>query len=600
MVDSGNTYGERVSRLVSWGHWFTFFNIIASMLIGTRYISQAPWPNTILGQFYLVGSWIGHFSFLVFALYLLILFPLSFVIPSRKLYRFIAVCFATVGLTLLLLDTQAYQQISLHLNPVVWELLLEKDQSNIATELQQLFIVLPVIFFLQLAQSEWIWRKQRKLTNKRVGRSIAVLFFVCFISSHLVYIWADISFYKPITAQRANFPLSYPMTARTFMQKHGLIDTEEYNKRLKENEKLTEVINYPLEPLKYNSKAKKYNVVIIMVGNLRADFVTSKTMPNLNHYADSHISFTNHYSSNNDSGSLFGLLYGIPSNYKKSVIAQQLSPLILEEMSKRHYKFGLFSSTSAQSYQPRHTIFSITKNEFKQAEDNKDGTTILNWSTWINDNSDAPSFSYIDLSSLNNYEAFDNKNIKGSPEQRLKGAYSQAAKQLDSQLKHIFEILKQPSLTDNTIVIVTSNHGVEFNETKTNSWGSDSNYSRYQLNVPLIMQWPNKSPQQYTHKTSHFDLTVTLMQELFGVSSNPQDYSSGKNLLDTSSRKWILAGDGNDIALITDEYTTVVDKYGNYKVYDSNYKRQKDSKTKLSILMLGLSELKRFYGGLGE
>ena len=107
MVDSGNSYGERVSRLVGWGHWFAFFNIVASMLIGTRYIVQSPWPETLMGQFYLAVSWVGHFGFLVFALYLLVLFPLTFVLPSRKLFRLVAVIFATVGQTVLLIDTQA-------------------------------------------------------------------------------------------------------------------------------------------------------------------------------------------------------------------------------------------------------------------------------------------------------------------------------------------------------------------------------------------------------------------------------------------------------------------------------------------------------------
>ncbi|UGA53893.1 DUF3413 domain-containing protein [Vibrio sp. VB16] len=595
MVDSGNTYGDRVSRLVSWGHWFAFFNIVAAMLIGTRYISQSPWPETILGQLYLVGSWIGHFSFLIFALYLLILFPLSFVIPSRKLYRFVAVCFATVGLTLLLLDTQAYQQIHLHLNPVVWELLLEKDQSNIATELQQLFIVLPVIFLLQLAQSEWIWRKQRKLTNKRVGRSITVLFFVCFISSHLMYIWADISFYKPITAQKANFPLSYPMTARTFMQKHGLIDTAEYNKRLEEDEKLTPLVRYPLEPLKYNSKAKNYNVAIVMVESLRADFVTDEAMPNLERYANENIRFTDHYSSNNDSGSLFGLFYGIPGNYKKSLVSQDLPPLVIEEMAKRNYQFGFFGSEQLDNNESKSTILNATKSAFDLSEDGKDETTISNWSTWLEANAKSPWFSYIELSTISDYESYENKTATGSPTDKLKASYSQASTDLDSQLEKVFTTLTEQDLADNTIVIITSNHGIEFNETKSNSWGADSNYSRYQLNVPLVIHWPNKPAQLHAHKTSHFDISTTLLQDLFGVSSNPQDYSSGKSLLNKSSRKWILAGDGIDIALITDDYTTVVDKYGNYKVYDDNYKREKDSKTKLSILMLGLSELKRFY-----
>lgn len=143
MVDNGNTYGERVSRLVGWGHWFAFFNIIAAMLIGTRYITQSPWPETLLGQFYLAVSWVGHFGFLVFALYLLVLFPLTFLIPSRKLFRLVAVCFATVGLTVLLIDTQAYQKINLHLTPVVWEVLFSEEGSSISIDLQHLFVVLP-------------------------------------------------------------------------------------------------------------------------------------------------------------------------------------------------------------------------------------------------------------------------------------------------------------------------------------------------------------------------------------------------------------------------------------------------------------------------
>lgn len=233
MVDNGNTYGERVSRLVGWGHWFAFFNIIAAMLIGTRYITQSPWPDTLLGQFYLAISWVGHFGFLVFALYLLVLFPLTFLIPSRKLFRLVAVCFATVGLTVLLIDTQAYQKINLHLTPVVWEVLFNDEGSTISIDLQHLFVVLPLIFLLQLALSEWVWRKQRRLSHKHVGRPIAALFFISFITSHLVYVWADAYFYNPITAQKANFPLSYPMTAKSFMERHGLLDREEYLQRLK-------------------------------------------------------------------------------------------------------------------------------------------------------------------------------------------------------------------------------------------------------------------------------------------------------------------------------------------------------------------------------
>lgn len=61
------------------------------------------------------------------------------------------------------------------------------------------------------------WQKLRSLTRRRhYARPVARFFFISFISSHLVYIWADANFYRPITMQRANLPLSYPMTARRF------------------------------------------------------------------------------------------------------------------------------------------------------------------------------------------------------------------------------------------------------------------------------------------------------------------------------------------------------------------------------------------------
>jgi membrane-anchored protein YejM (alkaline phosphatase superfamily) len=62
----GAFYREQVSRLISWGHWFTFFNILLALGISSRYILANPWPETQLGVSYLILSWLGHFSFIGF------------------------------------------------------------------------------------------------------------------------------------------------------------------------------------------------------------------------------------------------------------------------------------------------------------------------------------------------------------------------------------------------------------------------------------------------------------------------------------------------------------------------------------------------------
>lgn len=598
MVDSGNTYGERVSRLVGWGHWFAFFNIIAAMLIGTRYITQSPWPETLLGQFYLALSWVGHFGFLVFALYLLVLFPLTFIIPSRKLFRIVAVCFATLGLTLLLIDTQAYQSINLHLTPVVWEVLFDDDKTRVSTDLQHLFVVMPLIFMLQLGLSEWVWRKQRKLSHKHIGRPLAALFFVSFISSHLIYVWADAYFYNPITAQRANFPLSYPMTAKSFMERHGLLDREDYLERLEQQkDHTTELVSYPLEALEFSRRANPLNVLVISVNNLRGDALNPDWMPAATQFADNNLNFLNHYSSSNDTFGVFGLFYGLPSSYAPSIKTQGTKPIIIDTLIEKEYAFGLFSGDNFDDPIYGESVFrgmKFTGIPFNR-EQSADKQTVNVWSDWVKEQGSSPWFSYIELTTLDNFSAYDSGDKNQTSGEKLKAGYIKSAQVADEELAELFARIEALGLSESTVIVLTSNHGTEFNETNTNSWGANSNYSSYQLKVPMIIHWPGKVATQYQHRTSHLDMSVTLMQDLLGTSSNPADFSSGRNLFDESPRKWILAGDSRELALITTKHTTVIDKFGNYKLYDSNYNRLKDENPTLPVLMQGLTELQRFY-----
>ncbi|MGF1694903.1 DUF3413 domain-containing protein [Vibrio lamellibrachiae] len=593
MVDSGNTYSERVSRLVGWGHWFAFFNIIAAMLIGTRYITQSPWPETLLGQFYLAVSWVGHFGFLVFALYLLVLFPLTFVVPSRKLFRLVAVCFATAGLTILLIDTQAYQTINLHLTPVVWELLFSDDNKEAGAGLQQLFIVLPLIFLLQLGLSEWVWRKQRKLSHKHVGRPITAIFFVSFIASHLIYVWSDAYFYNPVTTQKANFPLSYPMTAKSFMEKHGLLDKDDYLKRLAESEHSSDIVRYPYEPIRFDRRGNNLNILMVNVNSLRADALTTGSMPLTSEYAQNALNFTNHYSSSNNMHGIFGLLYGLPSSYAASIKAQASLPVLMSTLEEKKYSFGLFSGDNFDDNLYAETVFrgmTFTGVAFDESK-SEDSQAIQAWSDWAT-TTKGPWFGFIELSTLDNYTS---SKASGSAKDLFKSNYQASVQQADEELGVLFKQIEELQLDKNTVVIITSNHGTEFNETNSNTWGASTNFSRYQLQVPMIINWPGKLPATYTHRSSHLDVSVTLLQDLLGVSSNPTDYSSGRNIFNERKRKWILAGDSRELALITDTQTTVIDKFGNFKLYDSEYKRLKDQSPTLPILMQGLTELQRFY-----
>ncbi|RWX56701.1 DUF3413 domain-containing protein [Photobacterium chitinilyticum] len=619
MVTSGINYKDKVSQLISWGHWFSFFNIIAAMLLGTRYIAYSEWPETILGQLYLGLSWIGHFGFLVFGFYILILFPASFLIPSQRLMRLFAVLVGTIGLTGLLLDTHAYESLDLHLSPLVWDLLLSGEKTELNARWQYLFIAVPAIFLMQLILSEWLWRKLRKLTRKHVGVPIAAIFGFCFLSSHLIYIWADANLYRPVTVQRSNFPLSYPMTAKSFMEKHGWLDRQEYAKRLDaQGIAESEHIRYPLNKLAFNDQGTGQNVLIIMVDSLRGDMVDNETMPHLAAFAQQNLNYSNHYSASNENAEgIFGLFYGLPAGYMNSVRFASSSPVLLDTLKKRDYQFGLFSGDGFETQIYSDAIFSrrqlpeqTDKND-SNGSSNSDKKAIADWKKWLGtQNSDTPWFSYIELASIENFEeggayvpqfepslSSTNANPAGvDTNQLLKNSYRNAAYYIDELLIDIFEQLVANNAFENTVVIVTANHGNEFNETGTNSWGANSNYSRYQLKVPLIMHWPGTVPTQITRATSHLDLVPTLMESLLATTTPASDYSSGVNLFEnTPKRRWVLAGSGRDIVVLQKNTTTVVDKHGNYRVYDQDYKLKSEGKPKLSTLMQVMHELKRFY-----
>ncbi len=92
-----------------------------------------------------------------------------------------------------------------------------------ARDWQLMFISVPVIFLIEMLFATGAGKAAQPDAPPPL-RPPGRRFFFCRSSAATVYIWADANFYRPITMQRANLPLSYPMTARRFLEKHGLLD----------------------------------------------------------------------------------------------------------------------------------------------------------------------------------------------------------------------------------------------------------------------------------------------------------------------------------------------------------------------------------------
>ena len=62
-------------------------------------------------------------------------------------------------------------------------------------------------------------------------------------------------------------------------------------------------------------------------------------------------------------------------------------------------------------------------------------------------------------------------------------------------------------------------------------YGHASNFSTVQLRATLMMQWPGRPARPIDYRTTHHDLSVTLLQDIFGCQNPPTDYSVGRNFV---------------------------------------------------------------------
>ena len=583
MVTHRQRYREKVSQMVSWGHWFALFNILLSLVIGSRYLFIADWPTTLAGRIYSYVSIIGHFSFLVFATYLLILFPLTFIVGSQRLMRFLSVILATAGMTLLLIDSEVFTRFHLHLNPIVWQLVINPDENEMARDWQLMFISVPVILLLELVFATWSWQKLRSLTRRRrFARPLAAFLFIAFIASHVVYIWADANFYRPITMQRANLPLSYPMTARRFLEKHGLLDAQEYQRRLIEQGNPDAVsVQYPLSELRYRDMGTGQNVLLITVDGLNYSRF-EKQMPALAGFAEQNISFTRHMSSGNttDNG-IFGLFYGISPSYMDGILSTRTPAALITALNQQGYQLGLFSSDGFTSPLYRQALLSDFS--MPSVRTQSDEQTATQWINWLGRyaQEDNRWFSWV---------SFNGTNIDDSNQQAFARKYSRAAGNVDDQINRVLNALRDSGKLDNTVVIITAGRGIPLSEEE-----ETFDWSHGHLQVPLVIHWPGTPAQRINALTDHTDLMTTLMQRLLHVSTPASEYSQGQDLFNPQRRHyWVTAADNDTLAITTPKKTLVLNNNGKYRTYNLRGERVKDEKPQLSLLMQVLTDEKRF------
>jgi arylsulfatase A-like enzyme len=114
--------------------------------------------------------------------------------------------------------------------------------------------------------------------------------------------------------------------------------------------------------------------------------------------------------------------------------------------------------------------------------------------------------------------------------QYIKDLYDGEISYIDSRIGWLVNLLKEKGCYDNTLIIITSDHGEHFGEY--GMWSHVASLYKEVLHVPLIIKFPagTEIVKEVTQHTQLIDIFPTVM-EITGVSNDINKYVSGVSLL---------------------------------------------------------------------
>ena len=567
--------------LLRWLAWFTAANVGCLALVGLRYLWLYDWPPTAVGIAYPFVALLGQAALLAFLGVLLPAGVMLAVWPDWRPVVALAVLAAATTLTLVVLDTNVFAEYRYHLDPLIAALF--EPATWLTVGLQLLILI---VFETLLARSLSRWLVGGR--GRGAGAWVAGGLVTCWIAAQAVHIWADGVAYVPVTQFTRYLPLYHPLHGKRLLAKLGLIDPVRVQERSDleglDTAAAAGQLRYPLSPVSCRP-ASSLNLMVILIDALRPDVVNPGLTPTLVDLARESLVFHNHWSGGNSSRmGIFSMLYGLPSTYWQTFDGVQQPPVLIDELLRQGYTFVLSSAAGFGSpAQLDRTCFAGVRGlpptrEAEGTEKNRGVTR--DWLQWLEEpHAPGPFFAFLyydpPLQCMapagREPLALDDRYPNAGALAGRWRQYRLAARFVDAEVAKVIASLRSRGLWDRTVVIVTSDHGYEFDDAGAGYVGHATAFTPYQLRAPLIVHWPGRPPQEFTHRTSHLDLAPTLLGEVLGCTTDPGAYSIGRSLLAGEDWPWLIAGGYNGYAIVTPD-SIVVSQYGLVEILGPDYR----------------------------
>ena len=606
------------------GAWYFILAAVLTGLVSLNYFRQLSIDFSGEGWVYALFTTFGHFAMWALVAWVVFCLPWALAFPKKPVASILSVAAGTAGLALVLTDTFVFGLYRYHVyNGFVLELLLGDGAAGIFvfTPMQILLMVLAAV--VVIGANVGLWRAARGLASRCGKKSLAgavSLLIVALVASHLMHAYYSANGSRSVYQIAEVYPGHFPLTANRFLIKNGFVDPEKVREKIKLN--AGSALAYPRSELVSEKKPTK-NILVIFLDSWNFRTFTPEVMPNACKFAENAQVFTEHYSG--DHGTRTGVVsffHGLPGLYFYSIRDGGVSSALIDTIVKNNYEMGIYATASLANPPFTRTIFkNVPENVMSYGLSSGvsvaegDAKTTDAWLDFTKKYASVPAAErkpffgflfYDELHAMIHPEGAEKKfpTTWENPKYETLGKdtdpteffnlYKNCAYWLDTQLKRVFDDLRERGLLENTIVILTGDHGQEFNEDRNNTWTHASAFSTHQLKVPFVLFDAALPPKTYSHWTAHYDVTVSLLKNYLHIQNPPSDFSIGKNLFDETPREWLLVGHPEQWGVIEKDRIIHI-RMGLHEIYDRHYRYLPDAKLNVPVFQAALEQSKCFY-----
>lgn len=593
--------GARSSTNLKAVFWFLLFNVFLSVCLGYAYIAFMPGIEGPLSFLFVHGALVSNTAMVYLAMFI-VSAAFSLILRNTSLLLGLMVAAVTFLHMLTILDIIIFRIFRYHINSMVLTLVftegardsLHIGAGTVLTYAAGIGGILGLEIWLARVSVRYL--ACRPFTKRVVGVCLALaLFFI--VADKAAYAVADLYNVRDVTRYNRLFPLYQRATVKHFARKHLGIRTDPDDTLAVRHR--TGTLVYPREPLVRNPAGQSPNIIWIVVDAWRFDMLDADVSPNIHEFSKSALVFKNHYSGGNATRfGIFTLFYGVYGSYWQAFLAEGQSPVLLDELMRLGYEFRVISSSSLSNPEFRRTVFvrlgsSITDDLPGVRADTRDPALAEQFIGWLGKRQakkpffaflffDAPHGPYIYPDEFDRYRPSNrspNYVTAGKKEALpLFNSYRNAVYFDDHLVGKVLAEVKRRGLLENTVVMITGDHGEEFYEA--GFWGHTSAFSTYQSKVSFVLYVPGRGAGVIEYPTSHLDVAPTFMKML-GYETPAGAYSMGSDMLGPAGLGYKVVSGWNEAAIIDQRYTVIMptESYmaGSSEVrYTDGYKRVDD------------------------